>query len=344
MQLSVIVPFYNAEKHLERCIDSLVNHVLRDRDYEIILINDGSTDGGEKIAKAFKEKHDNISIYNQVNKGLGATRNVGIELAKGKYIYFIDSDDYLAFNTLDTLLNYAFKHDLDLLGFSSFPTSRLDLITSNSNNQFTDIKVLKGVDFLMKYKHHDLGACWYIIKRDYLVESGFKFVEDKFFEDVVFTYNIFLHSERSLYLPIDVHRYVTVSQSITNNDNQTHLKKIIEDYISLIHRMNQLIIEISNKTEPSYNKIVDNIKFKRSVNIYFMFYKMIRSDISIRKVNKILKDFKTIEVYPLTNFIGDQYYQRKFKISVYVFNNKYLFYLLLYPLRLLNRLKLIKLL
>ena len=344
MHLSIIVPFYNAEKHLECCINSLVNQVLREEDYEIILINDGSTDNGKEIAEAYRKKHDNISIYNQVNQGLGATRNIGIELAKGDYVYFIDSDDYLAFNTLDIILNYAFKYHLDLLGFSTFPTPRVDLIASKTNNQFTDIEVLKGIDFLIEHKNHDLGACWYIIKRDYLIKSGFKFVEGKFFEDVVFTYNMFLHSKRSLYLPIDAHRYVTVPNSITNNDNQVHLKKVIEDYTSLIHRMNELIIKISSKIEPNYNVIVDNIKFKRSVNVYFMFYKMIRSNISINKIDKILKGFKKAGVYPLTNFIGDQYYQRKFKISVYVFNNKYLFYLLLYPLRLLNRFKLINLL
>ena len=343
MLLTIIVPLYNAEKHLERCLNSLINQQLNAVDYEIILINDGSTDDGKLIAEKFIKKHSNIVLYNQNNCGLGASRNRGIELAKGTYVYFIDSDDYLAHNTLHIILNYSIKYDLDLLGFSSIQTSRLDLNICKSNNEFLNIEVLKGVDFLVEHKHLDLGACWYIIKRDYLINSRYKFVEGKFFEDVVFTYYIFLHAERLLYLPIDAHRYVKVLESITNNDNQTHLKKVIEDYTSLIYRMNQLIIEISNNNESSYNVIANNIKFKRSVNIYFMFYKMIRSNISIRNINKILRGFKVIDAYPLTNFIGDQYHQRKFKISVYVFNNKYLFYLLLYPLRLLNKYKLIKL-
>lgn len=344
MLLSIIVPFYNAEKHLERCLNSLINQQLNAVDYEIILINDGSTDDGKLIAEKFIKKHSNIVLYNQNNCGLGASRNRGIELAKGTYVYFIDSDDYLAHNTLHIILNYSIKYDLDLLGFSSIQTSRLDLNICKSNNEFLNIEVLKGVDFLVEHKHLDLGACWYIIKRDYLINSRYKFVEGKFFEDVVFTYNIFLHAERSLYLPIDAHRYVKVLESITNNVSQNHLNKVIQDYISLVYRMNNLITEIPIKVSEKHLEIVDNIKFKRSVIIYFMFYKMIRSNMPIKRIDTLLKGFEKIEAYPLSNFIGDQYYQKKFKISVYIFNNKYLFYLFLYPIRLLNRFSLIKLL
>ncbi|WP_303317747.1 glycosyltransferase [Flavivirga abyssicola] len=344
MLLSIIVPFYNAEACIERCLNSLVNQNLDTDNYEIILINDGSTDNGLNIVETFKKQYHNINVYSQVNHGLGATRNIGITLAKGEYLYFIDADDYLAFNMLDIILNYQVKFELDLLGFSSLPTHKLDLFTSKTKELREDINVLKGTDFLVKNKHHDLGACWYIIKKDFLLSTGFKFVEGKFFEDVVFTFNIFLRSKRAAFLPIDAHRYVENHTSITNKDTQEHLKKIIEDYTSLVYSLNVLISEISKENDSNVITIIKNIEFKRSVIIYFMFYKIIKADISIKKTNDILKGFNKLKAYPLNNFIGDQYSQRKFKITAFIFNNKYLFFILLYPLRLLYKLRLIKLL
>ncbi|GAA3641100.1 glycosyltransferase family 2 protein [Flavivirga jejuensis] len=344
MLLSIIVPFYNAEACIERCLNSLVNQNLNTDNYEIILINDGSTDNGLHVIEAFKKKHHNINIYSQANHGLGATRNIGITLAKGEYIYFIDADDYLAFNTLDVILNCQIKFDLDVLGFLSLPTYKLDLFNSKTKQLTKDIEVLKGTDFLIKNKHHDLGACWYLIKRSFLLNTGFKFVEGKFFEDVVFTFNIFLRSKRAAFLPIDAHRYVETQTSITNNDNPEHLKKIIEDYTSLIYSLNVLIEEVLKENDSNASTIIKNIEFKRSVNIYFMFYKIIKSNISVKRINDLLKAFNKINVYPLNNFIGDQYFHRKFKITVFIFNHKYLFFLLLYPLRFFYKLGLIKLL
>tara|TARA_R110002072_G_scaffold198352_1_gene355933 strand:+ start:142 stop:453 length:312 start_codon:yes stop_codon:yes gene_type:complete len=101
MKLSIIVPFFNADKHIDRCIYSLVNQGIDFNNYEIILINDGSTDGSKQSAENHLISHPNIILHNQENIGLVASRNEGIELAKGEYIYFIDADDYLTFNVLE---------------------------------------------------------------------------------------------------------------------------------------------------------------------------------------------------------------------------------------------------
>ncbi len=344
MKLSIIIPFYNAELHIERCLYSLVNQNIDHTDYEIIIIDDGSTDNGMKIVERFKDAHKNIFTYSQHNKGLGATRNRGIKLAKGDYIYFIDADDYLAFNTLDIILKQAEEFHLELLGFNTIATKKKDLFISKTIKKDYKSYVLKGVDFLVEYKYHRLEAWWYIIKRDYLLKTGFEFEEGKFMEDAIFTFNIFLEAKRSMFIPIDAHRYVTTENSIMNNNNQEHLLKVIEDYISLVFRFNSLSLEVTKNNVVNTSKIVDSINYKSTVSIYFMFFKLIKSKMTIKEINEILKQFEKINMYPLKNFIGEQYFHKKFKITVFIFNHKYIFYVLLYPLRILHKFKLINLL
>ncbi|MCF7569078.1 glycosyltransferase [Sabulilitoribacter arenilitoris] len=344
MKLSIVVPFYNAESHIERCLYSLVNQNINSNDYEILLIDDGSIDNGKVVVESFIKKHSNIKLYSQSNIGLGATRNKGIKLATGDYIYFIDADDYLAFNTLDIILKHAEEFHLELLGFNTIATKKKDFFISKTIKNNYKAYVLSGVDFLVEYKYHRLEAWWYIIKRDYLLKTGFEFEEGKFMEDAIFTFNIFLKAKRSMFLPIDAHRYVTTENSIMNNNKQEHLLKVIEDYISLVFRFNSLSVEVTKNNVVNTSNIVDSINYKSTVSIYFMFFKLIKSKKTIKEINEILKQFKKIDMYPLKNFIGEQYFHKKFKITIFIFNHKYIFYILLYPLRILHKFKLINLL
>ena len=90
MILSIIVPVYNVEKYLERCVDSLIDQNLDIEDYEIILVNDGSTDDSQKVAECLVDKYSNVSLYCQENRGLSGARNTGMRHAKGKYFLFVD--------------------------------------------------------------------------------------------------------------------------------------------------------------------------------------------------------------------------------------------------------------
>ena len=109
--ISIIVPIYNAEKYIQKCIDSLVNQTKKE--LEFILVNDGSTDETEKIIKSYKDKR--IKYFKNKNQGIGKTRNFGIEKAIGKYIMFLDSDDYLDLTACETLYKIAEKEKSDLV-------------------------------------------------------------------------------------------------------------------------------------------------------------------------------------------------------------------------------------
>ena len=108
--LSIIIPVFNSEEHLQQCIDSVINQSFRD--YELIIIDDGSQDDSGLICNKYAEKDCRIKVIHQKNQGVSSARNVGIESASGEWITFVDSDDYLAENYLD--IDYSLSVDLIL--------------------------------------------------------------------------------------------------------------------------------------------------------------------------------------------------------------------------------------
>ena len=110
--ISIIVPVYNVEKYLERCIKTLVTQDINN--YEILLVDDGSKDNSAKLCDMYSDKYQNIRVFHKKNEGLGLTRNYGMEKAIGKYIIFVDSDDYIKQNSLGDLCSYIVKNNYDV--------------------------------------------------------------------------------------------------------------------------------------------------------------------------------------------------------------------------------------
>ncbi len=141
IKLSIIIPIYNSEKYLSNCIKSTLNQDLSKSEYEIILINDGSTDGSENIILPFEEANDNIIYLKQNNKGVSSARNWGLTIAKGNYVTFIDSDDSINENTLGSIVAAAIKENLDIL--------YLNLTYCDSNGIFIEDSPKVGSDELV---------------------------------------------------------------------------------------------------------------------------------------------------------------------------------------------------
>jgi glycosyltransferase involved in cell wall biosynthesis len=344
MKLSIIVPCYNVEDHIIRCLESLTNQNLNENEFEIIVIDDGSTDNSNSVVEKYIHNKNNIILYSQKNKGLGAVRNRGLKLAKGDYMYFIDSDDYLAFNTLDIILNYIISFDLDLIGFNTNVTKELDLFTSGTKNKNLEIKVTSGLDYMLKNKLHRLEAWWYIIKRDFLLNNNFMFAEGRFFEDILFTLKVLSSAKKFSFIPIDTHRYVKNPNSILNNDSADNLKKLINSYIEMTTSLFHFINELTLTKKEQNILLVHNLKLVSSLNTCFIFFKIIRSNYSIKNINTMLLELENIGAYPFNkDFVNEGFNILKIRISAYIFNHKYLFFMLLYPIRFLYKKKLISL-
>lgn len=176
--ISIIVPIYNAEKYLDKCIESLINQTKKE--LEFILINDGSTDNSEKIIKKYKDKR--IKYFKNENQGIGKTRNFGIEKATGKYIMFIDSDDYIDKNMAKLMFDKAFSNSLDMVVCDYYKVINNENIEEKLPS-FKPTTLKNSPNLLCDI---NLSPWNKIYKTSLIKDNNIRFVEDLKYEDAPF--------------------------------------------------------------------------------------------------------------------------------------------------------------
>ena len=227
-KVSVIVPAYNAEKTIKRCLDSIMNQTFDD--YEVIVINDGSTDNTKDLLDMYKDPR--LHIINKKNGGIGAARNDGIKASCGDYITFVDSDDYVDKKILESFYNFATKNSLEVVTSSYKKVINGKVVDWPSTKyKLGNIKTSPKIIFSIEY------APWAkMFKRDLLINHDIKFVENKKYEDIPFVCKALLYSKLTGYLK-DAHYYYVVHKKseTTTMDERVFdildaLKMIKNDY------------------------------------------------------------------------------------------------------------------
>lgn len=224
--LSIIVPVYNTEKYLNRCIDSIIQAIKLVKDkVEIIIINDGSKGNADEIIESYvKNFPDTIVYIKQENKGRGATRNVGISKARGKYISFIDSDDYIDDNMYLDMLSKLKSEDADI-AICDFQ----NIIENNPENSGRiEAKNLNIED--NKFGCFDVlilpSCCNKIISKELF--NNVKFPEHINYEDLAIIPSIVLKAKKIVYLPNMYYKYYQNSDSIMNKEYDTENLNLID--------------------------------------------------------------------------------------------------------------------
>ena len=189
--VSVIVPVYNVEKYLEECLDSLERQTLEN--IEVILVNDGSTDGSRQIAQEYMDRDARFRLIDRENGGLSAARNSGIENATGKYLYFLDSDDYLADTALERLFQRAEENSLDVLQFSAYDfedSKDYEIEWNIYKYKGTYPNVYTGIQLLNRVRQYEEGlhpsCCLIFTRRSIIEENRLRFYEGIIHEDNLF--------------------------------------------------------------------------------------------------------------------------------------------------------------
>ncbi|HLV23522.1 MAG TPA: glycosyltransferase family A protein [Moheibacter sp.] len=211
MKISIIIPVYNTEKYLSRCIDSVLNQDYRD--FELILVNDGSTDNSLDILKSYERKEERILLIDQKNRGVSASRNQGIDHAKGKFILFIDSDDWVEPDYLSSFLSSYQGNTKELL--------IADLIRMNKRkagygNQNFDLKT--DIDEFIIYKNilNNGGPCAKFFSSEIIHQHKIRFNEKMSYgEDFVFFIHYLRHTEKVMFLDFGKYHYEYNSQSLS---------------------------------------------------------------------------------------------------------------------------------
>lgn len=217
-KISVIIPVYNSEKYIAQCLESVINQPLKD--IEIICVNDGSTDTSLDILNEYALKDNRIKIISQAHtfRGAGSARNRGIETATGEYISFVDSDDYIEKDFLQNLYETAKEYNADVA------CSGVVRETENENIiqlKFNEIKVSdKPDDNLKVSKSLPFPYPWNkIYKREFIVSYDIKYVEDTYYEDLIFTPFVITKAEKLISVPDVFYHYIERENSVTTSSS-----------------------------------------------------------------------------------------------------------------------------
>ncbi len=228
-KFSIIVPIYNVEKYLNRCLDSLVNQNYDN--YEIILVNDGSTDNSQSIIDEYQKKYNVIKCYKKNNGGLSDARNFGVLKASGKYLIFVDSDDYVSVDMLNILDSHLLNGDYDLVKFNYAEVNDEGLVTDKSINMgFND----NGGNVFLKLCEQKIPfemAWLYAYNRDFFINNNFKYMKGKIHEDFGLTPLILLKAQSCLVISNILYYYYVSSNSITRNNLYEKKVKMANDYL-----------------------------------------------------------------------------------------------------------------
>lgn len=317
MKLSIIVPVYKVEPYLRKCIDSLLQQDLTGDECEIVLVDDGSPDGCGAICDSYASKYSNIRVVHRPNGGLSAARNSGVDVARGEYIQFVDSDDYLEPNVLRALVKKMDEDKLEVLRFNyQNVNERYEVFEPNKvSKPFVDYRdeMCDGLTFLTERLGFACYACQFMIRRDLLDNCRFK--EGVFFEDTEWTPRLLLKVSKVTSTELMVYNYLMRSGSITQSVDKERKKKVLNDKLSLIDALKEQMSAVKDKRwfEGMIAQTVVSITGYLSTNFY-----------ASRKRYINLLNEKGI--FPLSSFHSTKMARRK--ISVANFSLKFLVFLL----------------
>lgn len=257
-KVSIIVPFYNVEKYIEKCLQTLVNQTLED--IEIILVNDGSKDNTIDIVKKYQKEYPQKIIYlEKENGGLSDARNYAIPYAKGEYIAFLDSDDYVETTMYQEMYEIAKKENSDMVECNfiwEYPNkSRIDIGTTYNGKH----EMLEKVRVVAWNK---------LIKREILEKSKVQFPKGCRYEDVEFTYKLIPYLEKVSFCKTPMVHYIQRIGSITNIQNKRNAEIFdVMEHVIEYYKKNNMYTEYYKELEYVYVRYAFCSSFLRIVKI-----------------------------------------------------------------------------
>lgn len=263
--ISVIIPAFNVEKYLQKCLETVLSQTHRN--LEIIVINDGSKDNTGRIADEFAKNDHRIKIIHQENQGVSTARNNGLKISKGDFIGFVDADDEVAEDFYEFLLNNLQKYNADIshCGF--------DLVKPNTTVKFHDSKIileqnkLDAIRELLSGKRVEPSSCTKLFKKS-VVENLFFATDIKINEDLLFNIEAFKKAEKIVFEDVVKYHYYYNSTSASRSS------KVLEranDVTAVAKRIKRLLpdAEIKNEVDQFYvGKLSTNLKSLKEENLF----------------------------------------------------------------------------
>lgn len=317
-KISVIVPVYNTQKYLDICLDSIISQTFED--FEVICINDGSTDNSLKLLERYSEFDKRIKVYTTKNQGLSEARNTGLKLSTGDYVTYIDSDDWISPVMLERLYKNITANDSDYVFCSIRCVNPLtneaviwDMLKPEDKEQLQSISkkpfFTEGqLDSSFYFKMHSM-ACAKLYKREFI--KDFKFPAGLIFEDAPFFANCYLKACRISYDDNPLYYYrQNRTDSITGSSNPKY-----KDIFAIYNLVKQVFIE-----NGKYEKYKTRLLLKKMQDV---FYRMAESDEIVKRVmfNMTKEDFREFGNFEKIDLEGYDYAFLKTKTIFHIFKN-----------------------
>lgn len=230
VKISVVVPLYNAEAYLEECLNSIIRQTFKD--LEIILVNDGSTDGSAKICDDYAALDSRIKVIHNTNNGLGVTYNTGIDAATGEYIGFVESDDFINENMYEDLYALASKYDADIVKSEWFNY----FTSTNYREKNGQLSWANSYEVLNPKDHptllHPQSSVWSAIyKRDWMLNNNVRFLETPgaSYQDVAFTFKAFTKANSMVVTP-NAYLYYRKDNDNASIKSKGKVRAIFDEY------------------------------------------------------------------------------------------------------------------
>ena len=314
INISFILPCYNVGKYIETCLNSIYNQDVAEDKYEVICVNDCSTDNTVEIINQYRKTHGNLFLINQPrNMQQGAARNAGLEYSKGEYVWFVDADDFIQPGVLNKIISLAFDNEVDILHFN---VQRVDG-DGNFQEYYANFpfntEVISGIDYYeydYPYWKRLIEMWCRIYKRDFLIKNKILFPMGIYFEDAVFTLKTILLSKRFQYLNETVYNYrINPESSTMTKDIQENGRKMADlirfhlDCIAEVER-HDLNIKTKNEIQSFYL----NLFLRNRINVFYLtnlqrkiFYS-IAKDIKFEIMDRFISPKKYI-IYTNSTFL-----------------------------------------
>ena len=319
LKLSIIVPVYNVEEYLERCILSLLEQDLPKSDYEIIVVNDGSTDNSYEIANKLAQEHDNIVLISQENKGLSGARNTGLRYVRGKYLLFVDSDDFFTPNSIGKLLEIAESDALDLCFFQTVFERSGGIHNYGEGQKFDNYKVYNGEYLVLNGMH--ISSVWQnLYLSSFLFKTGITFYEGIIHEDIDFNYRLYPLAKKVMFTDLYCYHYCVYRESILRTKSPEKIKYLLESDFCVVS-------SILKETKTGYSKEIQAL-YRRQCNsiIISNLIRILKEDcFTLGMKRECLTTAKQKGVYPIVGKTNS----RITSFLSYFFNREWLYKMLL---------------
>lgn len=270
-QLSIIVPVYNVERYIRRCMESIFRQGLNDDDYEVIIVNDGTQDRSMEVIQDIISQHNNVTVINQENQSLSVARNNGIAVAKGEYILMPDSDDLLIENSLGVLLEKALesKADLVVADFLEMNDEEIKRL-GNIAQKYLKVKEKTGEQLFLEDLNPRQCYVWRTLyRRAFIQDNNLTFIPGIRYQDVPFTHECYLRAGKCLRVSRLLNVYRRGHESATYSFNKKKAHDLITA-IAVTWKMKQM----EGLSPAVLHKLGDDVFALFSLLIYFMLYGM----------------------------------------------------------------------